>query len=43
MTPERIWLPELTLMNGAEDMAQDFHRIRVLVNKVKFSVFIWKI
>ncbi|KAK2139800.1 hypothetical protein LSH36_1607g00011, partial [Paralvinella palmiformis] len=30
--PDRIWLPELALMNGADELAPDFRNIRVLIN-----------
>lgn len=32
LPPTMIWLPELTLMNGAENMAHDFDRMGVVVS-----------
>ncbi|ESN98755.1 hypothetical protein HELRODRAFT_94890 [Helobdella robusta] len=29
--PERVWLPELALMNGADELSPDFRKIRILV------------
>ncbi|CAD5117699.1 DgyrCDS6450 [Dimorphilus gyrociliatus] len=31
VTADRIWLPELAIINGADDNVQDFEKIRVLI------------